>query len=73
MSQKSFDPIAVITDASCFIILNKIESLSLLNQLFTTVITTPEIEAEYGNLPEWVTILPVKNKNTTERTRAYCR
>lgn len=35
----------------------------MLHQLFTTVITTPQIADEYGTpLPTWVTILSVKNK-----------
>jgi predicted nucleic acid-binding protein len=53
----------VITDTSCLIILNKVSSLNILYQLFTTVITTPEIAAEYGNgLPEWITVQSVKQK-----------
>ena len=62
-SKGSVDQIVVITDASCFIILHKVNALSLLHQLFTKVITTPEIVAEYGtSLPEWVDIISVKNK-----------
>jgi hypothetical protein len=33
----------VIADASCFILLDKIETLSLLQQLFTTVTTPVEV------------------------------
>ncbi|WP_426670647.1 DUF3368 domain-containing protein [Mucilaginibacter sp. McL0603] len=64
MSSKiSADQIVVITDASCFIILHKVDALHLLHQVFATVITTPEIAEEYGmSLPQWVTILSVKNK-----------
>ncbi len=63
MPEKSSDHTVVITDASCFIILHKIGGLPLLHQLFTTVITTPEIAEEYGQtLPEWVTVLSVRNK-----------
>lgn len=63
MPEKSSDHTVVITDASCFIILHKIGALPLLHQLFTTVITTPEIAEEYGQtLPEWVTVLSVRNK-----------
>ncbi|MDB5001784.1 MAG: hypothetical protein JWQ34_9 [Mucilaginibacter sp.] len=37
--------------------------LSVLHQLFSTVITTPEIAEEYKlPLPEWVIVIPVKNK-----------
>lgn len=53
----------VITDASCFITLDKIDGLHLLHALYREVITTPEIAAEYGKrLPDWVHVLPVKNR-----------
>ncbi|OOQ58835.1 DUF3368 domain-containing protein [Mucilaginibacter pedocola] len=52
----------VITDTSCFIILEKLQALHLLPQLFGNIITTPEIAAEYGNpLPDWVNIQTVTN------------
>ena|ERR1700757_2800655 len=52
----------VITDTSCFIILDKIKATYLLNELFTKVITTPEVAVEYGSpLPDWVDIQQVKN------------
>jgi predicted nucleic acid-binding protein len=52
----------VITDSSCFIILDKINALHILDNLFSVVITTPEIAAEYGQpLPEWVHIEAPKN------------
>ena len=45
----------VITDASCFILLDKIDAFPVLNELFSSVITTPEIAAEYGKrLPVWM-------------------
>jgi len=57
-------PSVVITDTTCLIILNKIGCLEILNQLFTTVLTTQEIASEYGNpLPDWIIILPIKNKS----------
>ena len=44
----------VITDTSCFVLLEKINALTILHQVFATVLTTPEIEKEYGNqLPNW--------------------
>jgi predicted nucleic acid-binding protein len=43
--------------------LDKIDALSILNDLFPTVITTSEIAAEFGKtLPEWVEIRSVKDK-----------
>lgn len=53
----------VITDASCFIILDKIDGLHILHALYRAVMTTPEIAAEYGKrLPEWVDVLAVRNR-----------
>jgi predicted nucleic acid-binding protein len=50
----------VITDASCLILLDKIEYLDLLPKLFDVVITTPEIALEYGKtIPKWLTIIKV--------------
>ena len=47
----------VITDTSCFILLEKINALHILHQLFATVYTTPEIAKEYGKpLPNWIII-----------------
>ncbi len=51
----------VITDTSCFILLEKIGALHILHELFENVLTTPEIAKEYGNpLPEWVVIQSAK-------------
>lgn len=55
---------AVIADASCFILLDKIDSLFLLQKLFKTVSTSAEVAREFGKpLPEWVEIKTVKDKN----------
>ncbi len=52
----------IITDTSCFILLEKINALHILNDLFFSVLTTPKIAGEYGKpLPEWVIIKPVTN------------
>jgi len=56
--------VVVITDTSCLIILEKVALLDVLPQLFTTILTTPEIAAEYGScLPDWIIVVPVKNKS----------
>jgi predicted nucleic acid-binding protein len=55
---------AVIADASCFILLDKIDSLSLLQNLFKTITTSPEVAKEFGKpLPEWIRIKAVQDKN----------
>ncbi|MCW3463005.1 DUF3368 domain-containing protein [Chitinophaga nivalis] len=50
----------VIADTSCFILLDKIDAVDLLRQLFNTISTTSTIAEEFGKqLPEWVKIMPV--------------
>jgi predicted nucleic acid-binding protein len=58
---------AIITDTSCFILLDKINAFEALNALYTNILTTPEIAAEFGKpLPDWIQIKAVENK-----TRLY--
>ncbi|HEV7381797.1 MAG TPA: DUF3368 domain-containing protein [Dyadobacter sp.] len=53
----------VIADTSCFILLNKIGELELLQKLFGTVITTDIIASEFGDeLPSWVIIKSAENR-----------
>lgn len=53
----------VITDTSCFIILDKINALQILPKIFDVILTTPQIAAEYGKLlPSWVQIQSVNNE-----------
>ena len=48
---------AIISDTSCLILLDKIGELEILNKLFGTIITTPEVANEFGQpLPFWVEI-----------------
>ena len=52
----------VITDTSCFVLLAKIDAFNLLQNLFGSVFTTPEVAAEYKEpLPGWVKVQPVKD------------
>ena len=54
----------VIADASCFIILFKIEELELLRIIFDEVYTTAEIAQEFGYpLPTWVKVQLVADKS----------
>ena len=54
----------IISDTSCFIVLSKIGQLSLLQQIFGDIVTTPEIAAEFGEkLPEWVEIISVTDEH----------
>jgi predicted nucleic acid-binding protein len=50
-------PKACIPDTSCFILLSKIGELDLLQKLYSSVITTDTVAAEFGlPLPEWIQI-----------------
>lgn len=61
----------VITDTSCFILLEKINALTILNQLFAAVLTTPEIAKEYGKeLPHWVIVQPA-NQSLKEKFHQF--
>jgi predicted nucleic acid-binding protein len=47
----------VIADASCLIILTKIDLLELLRKLYLDIRTTPEVADEYREtLPDWIII-----------------
>jgi len=47
----------VIADTSCLVLLEKINALAILHELYATVLITPEIAKEYGTpLPDWVTV-----------------
>ncbi|SDC63117.1 hypothetical protein [Niabella drilacis] len=55
-------PKTIISDTSCFIILNNIGELGLLQKVYGHIAATPEIAIEYGDpFPEWVEILVVKD------------
>lgn len=55
---------AIISDASCLILLDKIGELELLHKLYGTIITTEEVALEFGNpLPSWLEIKQPVNKN----------
>ena len=61
---KSPTDIVVITDTSCLIIFEKLSLLNLLPQLFARVLITTEIANEYTyELPEWIDVLPVQNRD----------
>ncbi len=47
----------IVSDTSCFIVLDNIGELDLLKKLYGNIITTPEVADEYGKiLPDWVEI-----------------
>ncbi len=53
----------IIADTSCFILLDKINEMHILQQVFQNITTTEEIAAEYGkSLPSWIEVKAVVNK-----------
>lgn len=57
-------PKTIISDTSCLIVLTNINELSLLRQIYGTIITTPEVAAEYEQeLPDWIEIKAALDKN----------
>ncbi|MGY3213510.1 DUF3368 domain-containing protein [Mucilaginibacter sp. HD30] len=64
MSKEFQSNFAVITDTSCFILLDKINAFSVLNSLYKHVVTTPQIASEFAKpLPEWIEIKSVRDVN----------
>lgn len=57
----------VISDTSSLILFDKIEAFELLRQVYNSIITTPEIAAEFGaELPEWIDVIETKDKKYQE-------
>lgn len=53
----------IISDTSCLILLHKIGELNLLNKLFGTIITTPEVASEFlYALPSWIEVKEASDK-----------
>jgi predicted nucleic acid-binding protein len=52
----------IISYTSCLIALDRINQLIILHQLFSVVLTTREVETEFGSLlSEWIIVQPIKN------------
>lgn len=52
----------IVSDTSCLILLDKLNLLFILKELFEEINITPEIEKEYGQqLPDWVKVVAVQN------------
>jgi len=57
----------VLADTSCFILLDKIRELSLLEKIFDRMMTTPEVLSEFIKpLPDWVKIQSPKDHQLIE-------
>ena len=63
MPEKSVDRI-IISDTSCLISLVKINKLDILKKMYTEIIITPEVAAEFKHpLPDWIKKKDVINKS----------
>jgi predicted nucleic acid-binding protein len=52
----------VISDTSCLIALNNIDSLNILKDLYNEVIITNEVKNEFGeSLPNWINVVKVQD------------
>jgi len=59
----SVTPKTIISDTSCFIVLQNIGELDLLHKVYGEVLTTAIVAEEFGeDLPEWVKIESPKDK-----------
>ena len=53
----------IISDTSCLIALQNIGLLNLLQDLYQEILITQEVKNEFGlDLPDWIIVLEVKNK-----------
>ena len=52
----------IISDASCLIVLEKVDALSLLYDLYGSIYVTPEILGEFDRpIPSWIVVRSVKD------------
>ena len=50
-------PETIISDTSCFIVLTNIGEFEMLEKVYGSVTTMPEVKAEFGSeLPKWIEI-----------------
>ncbi len=54
---------AIIADTSCLIIYDKIYRLEILQHTFADLIVTDEVAKEFGELPDWITVQQIANKD----------
>jgi predicted nucleic acid-binding protein len=53
---------AIIADTSCLIIYDRINQLEILQHTFSELIVTDKVAAEFGELPDWISIRQFTNK-----------
>lgn len=56
-------PKNIIADTSCLVLLEKINELDILHELYKEIIITPEVANEFGSeLPEWIEVHSVEDQ-----------
>ncbi|HPN32568.1 MAG TPA: DUF3368 domain-containing protein [bacterium] len=54
----------IISNTSCLIILDNLEMLYILKELYGNIIITEEVFNEFGKeIPDWIKVVEVKNRN----------
>ncbi len=60
-------PNVIISDSSCLILLDKLDELTLLQELYGEVLVTPEILVEVGIAPaKWMVVRAAQNKSVQQ-------
>jgi uncharacterized protein len=60
----------IISDTSCLIALSRINRLDILHYIFSTIVTTEEVQREFGQpLPSWLEVKQVKNESKFEEIK----
>ncbi|MCX8490822.1 MAG: DUF3368 domain-containing protein [Cyclobacteriaceae bacterium] len=55
----------IISDASCLIALDEIGQIQILKKVFSQIVTTQEVRAEFGKeLPNWISIQSLQSSST---------
>lgn len=57
----------IISDTSCLIALDRIQKIHILQKTFNNVVTTPQVQQEFGReLPAWISIKEINDKQRFE-------
>jgi predicted nucleic acid-binding protein len=59
----------IISDTSCLILLEKIGRMEILKAMFEQVVVTEEVAEEFGALPNWIDVKPLKDKQLFNELR----
>jgi uncharacterized protein len=60
----------IISDTSCLIALDRIGKMEILQKVFTSITTTPEVQAEFGKtMPPWIAIRQPRNTSKISELR----